>query len=109
MVRKPSAASREIGLGINGVHASPRPKSRPRRSQSVRSSDETSNDRGAKGTQEGGKMKVRNMDDKPTQVPARASRWWRQPSAIGLVGTRRLNDIFGNRGRHASPPQRRPH
>jgi hypothetical protein len=66
------------------------------------------NSRGAKGTQEGGKMKVRTMDDKPTRVPARASRWWSQPSAIGLVGTRRLNDIFGDRGRHAPSPKGDP-
>jgi len=64
------------------------------------------NSRGAKGTQEGGKMAVRNMDDKPTRVPARASLWWSQSSA---AGTRRLNGIFGDRGRHASPPSRRPH
>jgi hypothetical protein len=56
------------------------------RSQSVRSSEEASNDRGAKGTQEGGRMNDRTTEDKPTRVPARANRWWNQPSAIDLAG-----------------------
>jgi hypothetical protein len=41
-------------------------------SQSVHSSDEAGNDRGAKGTQEGGRMQNGITDNKPTQVPARA-------------------------------------
>ena len=58
----------------------------PGGSQSVRSSDETGNDRGAKGTQEGGRMKDRKTEDKPTRVPARANQWWNQPGAIDSAG-----------------------
>ena len=38
--------------------------------------------------QEGGSAKERPTDQrKPARVPARASQWWRQPSAIGLADT----------------------
>jgi hypothetical protein len=53
------------------------------------------NSRGAKGTQEGGKMRNRNTEDEPARVPARASQWWNQPSAIDLVGTERLTASLG--------------
>src|SRR5580765_3018233 len=58
--------------GNHGVHASHRPKSRPGRSQSTRSSDETSNDRGAKGVQGDGRALARTTDNRPLRVPARA-------------------------------------
>jgi len=70
--RKTKHSNQGDRLGSHGVHASRRPKSRPRRSQSTHSSDETSNDRGAKGVQEDGRKLDRTTDDKPLRVPARA-------------------------------------
>ena len=54
MAGSPSTGIRETDTGPDGVPgrrttSSSRPKSRPWRSQSVRSSDEAGNDRGAKG------------------------------------------------------------
>ena len=54
-----------------------------------------SNSRGAKGTQEGGKMPNRNTEDEPARVPVRASQCWTQPSAIDLVETERLRASLG--------------
>jgi hypothetical protein len=53
------------------------------------------NSRGVKGTQEGGKMRTRNTEDEPARVSVRASQWWKQPSAIDLVETERLNASLG--------------
>ena len=74
-------------LGRNGVHASRRPKSRPRRSQSTHSSEETSNDRGAKGVQEDGRKLDPTTDYKPLRVPARAVPQKSQPSTYDLGDT----------------------
>ena len=74
-------------LGRNGVHASRRPKSRPRRSQSTRSSDEASNDRGAKGVQEDGRKLDRTTDHKPLRVPVRALPQRSQPRTYDLGDT----------------------
>src|SRR5438093_4774859 len=70
--RKTRHSNRGDRLGSHGVHASRRPKSRPRRSQSTRSSDETSNDRGAKGVQEDGRKLDRRTEAEPLRVPVRA-------------------------------------
>jgi len=82
-------------------------------SQSVRSSDETGNDCGAKGTQEGGSAKTERRKRKSTRVPARANRWWNQPSAIGLGDTERLTDGLGDEAKSRSlstehPPTGKP-
>ena len=74
-------------LGSHGVHASRRSKSRPRRSQSTHSSDETSNDRGAKGVQEDGRKLNRTTDQTPLRVPARAVPQRILPSAYDLDDT----------------------
>ena len=45
------------------------------------------------------KVEVRRTERrkrKPTRVPARANRWWNQPSAIGLGDTERLTDMLGD-------------
>jgi len=74
-------------LGNYGVHASRRPKSRPGRSQSTHSSNETSNDRGAKGVQEDGRKPGRTTDYQPLRVPVRAVPQRSQPSAYDLGDT----------------------
>src|SRR5207245_8175595 len=66
------------------------------------------NDRGAKGTQEGGRMQDRMTEDKPTRVPARANRWWNQPSAIGLGGTEGLTGVLGDRAKSVLLLERAP-
>src|SRR6266568_3625064 len=44
-------------------------------------------------------MQDRMTEDKPTRVPARANRWWNQPSAIGLGGTEGLTGVLGDRAK----------
>ena len=88
-------------------------KSRPWRSQSVRSSEEAGNDRGAKGRRKVEVRRTERRKSKPTRVPARASRWWNQPSAIGLVDTERLTDGLGDEAKSRSlstehPPTGKP-
>ena len=71
-------------------------------SQSVRSSGEAGNDRGAKGRR---KMAVRRSERrkrKPTRVPARASQWWSPPSASGLVDTERRTGELGDEAKSRS-------
>lgn len=77
-------------------------------SQSVRSSDEAGNDRGAKGTQEGGSMTHRTTETKPQRVPARASQQRRQPGAIDLVDTERLSGMLGDEAKSRSLSQEHP-
>ena len=50
---------------------------------------------------------------KPTRVPARASQWWNQPSAIGLGDTEGLTDGLGDEAKSRSlstehPPTGKP-
>ena len=85
--RKTRHSNRGDRLGSQGVHASRRPKSRPRRSQSTRSSDETSNDRGAKGVQEDGRKLDRRTEDEPLRVPVRAVPQRTQPRSYDLSET----------------------
>ena len=78
-----------------------KPEEPPGGSQSVRSSGEAGNDRGAKGRR---KVEVRRTERrrrKPTRVSARTNRWRNQPSAIGLGDTERLTDALGDRRRAA--------
>jgi hypothetical protein len=56
-------------------------------SQSIRSSEAAGNDRGAKGTQEGGSRTEQTLDKEPTQVPARDDWRRRPPGANDLIGT----------------------
>ena len=82
-------------------------------SQSVRSSCEAGNDRGAKGTQEGGSMTDRTTDQEPKRVPARAYRRRNQPGAIDLVGTESLDVMLGDEAKSRSlstehPPTGKP-
>ena len=85
--RKTKHSNQGDRLGNHGVHASRRSKNRPRRSQSTHSSEETSNDRGAKGVQEDGRKLDRTTDHKPLRVPARAVPQRTQPSAYDLGDT----------------------
>ena len=51
------------------------------------------------------KVEVRRTERrkrKPTRVPARASRWWNQSSAIGLIDTERLTDELGDEAKSRS-------
>ena len=51
------------------------------------------------------KVEVRRTERrkrKPTRVPARASQWWHQPSAIGLGDTERLTDGLGDEAKSRS-------
>ena len=82
-------------------------------SQSVRSSEEAGNDRGAKGTQEGGRRTDRTTDKEPKRVPARAYRRRSQPGAIDLAGTESLTDLLGDEAKSRSlstenPPTGKP-
>ena len=77
-------------------------------SQSVRSSEEAGNDRGAKGTQEGGSMTNRTTEIEPKRVPARANQRRRQPGAIDLVGTESLSGMFGDEAKSRSLSQEHP-
>ena len=62
------------------------------------------------------KVEVRRTERrkrKPTRVPARAHRWWNQPSAIGLGDTERLTDGLGDEAKSRSlstehPPTGKP-
>ncbi len=51
------------------------------------------------------KVEVRRTERrnrKPTRVPARASQWWNQPSAMGLGDTERLTDGLGDEAKSRS-------
>ena len=51
------------------------------------------------------KVEVRRTErrnNKPTRVPARASQWWNQPSAIDLGDTERLTDGLGDEAKSRS-------
>jgi hypothetical protein len=45
---------------------------------------------------------------KPTRVPARASQWWNQPSAIGLGDPEGLSDELGDRAKSRSLSRENP-
>src|ERR1039458_9663058 len=83
MVGSPKAEIRETRRG-QAVFMAAMPEEPPGGSQSVRSSVEAGNDRGAKGRRKVEVRRTERRKSKPTRVPARASRWWNQPSAIGL-------------------------
>src|SRR5438445_9723051 len=53
-------------------------------------------------------MQDRMTEDKPTRVPARANRWWNQPSAIGLGGTEGLTGVLGDRAKSVLLLERAP-
>ena len=95
-------------LGNHGVHACGRPKNRPRRSQSPHSSEEASNDRGAKGGQEDGRPPDQTTENKPLRVPARAVPQRSQPSAYDLDDTVERKAALGT-ARRARSPSPRPH
>ena len=57
------------------------------------------------------KVEVRRTErrnNKPTRVPARASQWWNQPSAIGLGDTERLTDGLGDEAKSRSLSKEHP-
>src|SRR5947199_1966635 len=85
--RKTRHSNRGDRLGSQGVHASRRPKSRQRRSQSTRSRDKTSNDRGAKGVQDDGRKLDRRTEAEPLRVPVRAVPQRTQPRSYDLGET----------------------
>jgi len=89
MVGSPSAEIRETRRG-QAVFRAARSEEPPGGSQSVRSSDEAGNDRGAKGRRKVEERRAERRKRKPTRVPARANRWWNQPGAIDLGDTERL-------------------
>ena len=47
-------------------------------------------------------LRTERRKRKPTRVPARASQWWNQPSAIGLGDTERLTDGLGDEAKSRS-------
>src|SRR5712664_443689 len=53
-------------------------------------------------------MQDRMTEDKPTRVPARANRWWNQPSAIGAGGTEGLTGTLGDRAKSVLLLERAP-
>ena len=98
---------RETRREQDGVHG-PAPEEPPAGSQSVRSSDEAGNDRGAKGRR---KVEVRRTDGRkrpPTPVPARARQRWNQPSAIGLDDIERVTGGLGDEAKSRSLSNRAP-
>ena len=77
-------------------------------SQSVRSSGETGNDRGAKGRR---KVEVQRTDRrkrKPSRVPVRAVPRWIQPSTIGSDDTERVPDGPGDEAKSRSLSREHP-
>ena len=57
--------------------------------------------------------RTERRNNKPTRVPARAHRWWNQPSAIGLGDTECLTDELGDEAKSRSlstehPPTGKP-
>jgi hypothetical protein len=107
MVGSPSAEIRETRRGQAEFMAT-MPEEPPGGSQSVRSSEETSNDRGAKGRRKVEVRRTERRKSKPTRVPARANRWWNQPSGIGLGDTERLTDGLGDEAKSRSPSTEHP-
>jgi hypothetical protein len=82
-------------------------------SQSVRSSGEAGNDRGAKGRRKVELWRTDRRKRKPTRVPARASQRWNQPGAIDSGDTERLRSILGDEAKSRSlssehPPTGKP-
>ena len=53
-------------------------------------------------------MTDRTTDKEPTQVPARADRRRKQPSAIDLGDTESLDDMLGDEAKSRSPSQEHP-
>ena len=112
MVGRPRAEIRETRRGQAAFRAGV-PEEPPGGSQSVRSSQEAGNDRGAKGRRKVEVRRTERRKSKPTRVPARASQWWNQPSAIGLGDTERLTDGLGDEAKSRSlstehPPTGKP-
>ena len=101
MAGSPPAVIRETRRGQTEFMAE-KPEEPPGGSQSVRSSDEAGNDRGAKGTQESGSMTNRTTDKEPKRVPVRAYRRRSQPSVIGLVDTEGLCVILRDEAKSRS-------
>src|SRR6266540_6147190 len=77
-------------------------------SQSVRSSGEAGNDRGAKGRRKVEVRRTERRTKRPTRVPARASQWWNQPSTIDLGDTERLIAALGDEAKNRSLSQEYP-
>ena len=107
MVGSPSAEIRETRRG-QAVFRAARSEEPPGGSQSVRSSDEAGNDRGAKGRRKVEERRAERRKRKPTRVPARANRWWNQPGAIDLGDTERLTCGLGDEAKSRSPSQENP-
>lgn len=53
-------------------------------------------------------MTDRTTDKEPTQVPTRADRRRKQPSAIDLGDTESLDDMLGDEAKSRSPSQEHP-
>ena len=77
-------------------------------SQSVRSSVEAGNDRGAKGRRKVEMRWTERRNNKPTRVPARVSRWWNQPSPMDLADTERLTVALGDEAKSRSLSREHP-
>jgi hypothetical protein len=77
-------------------------------SQSVRSSEEAGNDRGAKGRRKMEVPRTERRNNKPTRVPARANRWGNQPSTIDWVDTECLTAGLGDEASTPLPLIRDP-
>jgi hypothetical protein len=112
MVGSPRAEIRETRWGQAAFMAAG-PEEPPSGSQSVHSSEETGNDRGAKGRRKVEVRRTERRKSKPTRVPARANRWWNQPSTIGSDDTERLTDGLGDEAKSRSlstehPPTGKP-
>jgi len=107
MAGSSSAIIRETWRGQAAFKAE-RSEEPPAGSQSVRSSDEAGNDRGAKGTPEGGRMTDGIPDDQPARVPARANQRWNTSSADDLTDTEGLAGILGDEAKSRSPSQEYP-
>src|SRR5258707_397171 len=84
------------------------PEEPPGGSQSIRSSEEAGNDRGAKGCRKGEGRRTDRRNHKPTRVPARASRWWHPPTALGVADTGRLTDGLGRGAKSPALPAENP-
>ena len=94
---------------LSGARSAKKPKSRSepdhRASVVVK---KRGNSHGAKGRR---KVEVRRPERrkrKPTRVPARASRWWNQSSAIGLGDSERVTDGLGDHAKSYSLSKEHP-
>ena len=107
MAGSPPAIIRETRRG-QAVFMAAAPQEPPGGSQSVRSSCEAGNDRGAKGRRKVEVRRTERRKRKPTRVPARANRWWNPPSANGSGDTERLTDGLGDEAKSRSPSTEHP-